>query len=1060
MLGVDGAMDAQTLYRLFEETQSPDRNVQMHAETQLKKFEAAPNFLTVLLTLIGNPQPNSAVPQAAAIYFKNRVVHGWDSPSNPKKIPVSQPDRQFVMQHLLQALARLPHSVRVQLIATLSTILQFEFREGHWPQFLPEVLTMVQSQDQQAVYAGLAAFQELAKLYQYKDNRDQINEIMAQFLPHLHAVAVRLIPSNEVEAGEMVRIVFKTYHKSIQMALSKFQGETANLVPWGTAFVQVVEKPLPMDMPGMPQDAEARELHPWWKAKKWAYACLNTLFSKYADTRSAVVKTTKKDHNNNFAAMFNEHFAPNILQAYLKQVEVCISGVWQSPRVKQKICVFLKDCVNRKSTWRLLKPHLEPLVGQFIFPLMCFSDEDQELWSDDSVEYIRKKLDDVLEEFRSPVAAAEDLLFALAESRKKVTFMPIIGMVNGILDRYNATPEAQRDPRQKDGALKMISILAELVLDDGSPIKDQIEQFLSVHVYPEFKSPHAFLRARACEVALCFDGLVYKNQEFLNHMFQAILQAMQDPELPVAVLAALAIKHFFDVASIFDAMKQHVQQIMQILLNLGNQVDLEALTAVIDDLVEKYATELAPFAVHLATSLRDTFMRLITEVNSAENDLEDGIEEKLGAAEGVLNTMYTLVIAMESSQAILLELEQTIYPVIENVFQNGVIDLYNGVVEIIEASTYCSKTISPTMWQIFELMYAALKNPNSDATDYIKEFSGCFDNFISYGKEVFLQSPAHQQKMFDIIGTVMTGSYERFSDEDRCRGAELVECMLLHLRGGIDAYIPQCLDVAFHYLQDTKKTSPRTFRERCLAIVINALYYNPAATLALLEQRHATTAFFELWFRNIEIFRRVHDKKLCIIALSAILELPMDQLPASLHGAHWVSLLHAALKVFETLPMAIAAREELEKVRDDEDNDVEEDDDEDASGLLNDVDDDDELEEDGDVLDEEDKYMIYLEAMKEAQAAKAGAEDADNEDLEELDEEDLTMETPLDGVDAFGRFEQTLAALNGRPDVAGLVGGALSAEQQMVVQMVVKTAGENRAKALAEAQKKAEGVKA
>ena len=44
----------------------------------------------------------------------------------------------------------------------------------------------------------------------------------------------------------------------------------------------------------------------------------------------------------------------------------------------------------------------------------------------------------------------------------------------------------------------MISILAELVLDDGSPIKDQIEQFLSVHVFPEFKSPHAFLRARVC----------------------------------------------------------------------------------------------------------------------------------------------------------------------------------------------------------------------------------------------------------------------------------------------------------------------------------------------------------------------------------------------------------------------------------------------------------------------------------------------------------------------------------------------------------------------------------
>ncbi|KAJ3040539.1 hypothetical protein HK097_002523, partial [Rhizophlyctis rosea] len=996
-------MDAATLHRLFEEAQSPDRNVQMHAETQLKQLEGAPDFLAGLLTLIGSPQANSAVPQSAAIYFKNRVIHGWDSPENPKKIPISQQDKAFVMQHILQAMCPLPHTVRIQLTASLITILQMEFREGRWPQFLPEVLRMVQSQDHQTVYSGLAAFQEIAKLYQYKDNRDQINEIMAQFLPHLHAVVTKLIPLNDMEAGAMVKIIFKSYHKGIQMSLSKFHSETANLVPWGTAFVQVVEKSLPVDgtVPGMPEDTEGRDNHPWWKAKKWAFACLNTLFGKYADTRSAITKTTKKDNNAAFATIFNEHFAPNILAAYLKQVELSISGVWLSPRVKQKICVFLKDCVNRKSTWRLLKPHLEPLVSSFIFPLMCFSDEDEELWQDDQVEYVRKKLDDVLEEFRSPVAAAEDLLFALAEGRKGQTFLPIIGMVNGILERYNQQSEQERNPRQKDGALKMISILAELVLDDGSPIKDQIEQFLSVHVYPEFKSQHAFLRARACEVTLCFDGLEYKNEEFLKSMFQAVLAAMQDSELAVSVFAALAIKHFFEVPSIFEGMKGHVQNIMQILLNLGNQVDLEALTAVIDDLVEKYASELAPFAVQLGASLRDTFLRIIAEVNAAGDEYEEGVEEKVGAAEGVLNTIYTLVIAMESSQAILAELEQTIFPVIQNVFQNRVFDLYTGIVEIIEASTYCSKTITPTMWQVFELMYTALVDPNSDATDCIKEFSGCFDNFVSYGKDVFMSSPTHQQKMFEIIGMVMTGAYERFSDEDRCRGAELLECLLLHLRGGIDAYIPQCLDVAFHYLQDPKKVAPRTFRERCLAIVINAIYYNPTATLALLEQRGQLQPFFELWFRNLDIFRRVHDKKLCIVTLSAILDMQPEMVPEQMRGVQgWGMCLGAGLKVFEGLPDAVKAREELEKQASEDSPDVEDDDDDDDAAIdpASLVDDDSDLEEDGDVLDEEDKYMMYLEAVKEAQGSRS-AEDEANDELEELDEEDLTMETPLDGVD-------------------------------------------------------------
>ena len=65
-------------------------------------------------------------------------------------------------------------------------------------------------------------------------------------------------------------------------------------------------------------------------------------------------------------------------------------------------------------------------------------------------------------------------------------------------------------------------------------------------------------------------------------------------------------------------------------------------------------------------------MRIIAEVNAAGEEYEEGLEEKIGAAEGVLNTIYTLVIAMESSQAILAELEQTVFPVIQSVFQHRV----------------------------------------------------------------------------------------------------------------------------------------------------------------------------------------------------------------------------------------------------------------------------------------------------------------------------------------------------------------------------------------------------
>ncbi|KAJ3293242.1 hypothetical protein HK104_004639 [Borealophlyctis nickersoniae] len=913
---------------------------------------------------------------------------------------------------------------RNQLVATLSTLLSSEFRNGRWPQFLPEVLSLVQSEDHRTVYAGLLALQELMKIYQYKDKREEPDEIMAKFLPSLHAVVVKVAPMNDYEAGEMVKTAFKIYYKS----------------------VQVVEKPLPADMPGMPQDPSEREFHPWWKAKKWAYACLNILFYKWADKRSLKARGPA---NPAFADMFMEHFAPGILTAYLKQVEQCIAGVWMSPRVKQKLCVFLKDSVNRKITWKLMKPHLEPIVAQFIFPLMCFSDEDEELWQEDSVEFIRKKLDDVMEEFRSPVAAAEDLLFTIVESRTQQTFLPIVTLIQNILATYEKTPLEQRNPRHKDGALKMMSSLSPLMLEDDSPVKDQMEQFIVVHILPELKSPHGFLRARACETILCFDDLQYKNEAVQNEAFQAVLQCMQDPELPVAVFAALALKHFFRVPSIFDAMKQHVQSIMQVLLNLSNQVDLEALANVMDDLVERYAAELTPFATQLGGTLREQFLRIMGEVHNADAD-EDGMEDKIQAAESLLNTIYTLIVSMDSSPHILAELEAIVAPAIKVVFENNDIDLYPSVVELIEALTYCSKVISPVMWEVFDLLYAALKSTEVDATDYINEFTGCLDNFVSYGKDVFARSSVHQEKLFDVIRTVLGGPYDRFSDEDRCRSAELVECVLMHLKGAVDTYVPPFLEFAFMFLQDPTKSKNRTFRQRMIAIVVNALYYNPIATLTLLEQRGATTAFFQLWFQNLDNFKRVHDKKLCVVTLTTILELPLENMPPTLQGPHWTQLLHGVLKVFESLPSAIEARAELERRMDsDEDDDeVEPEDDKDISGA------DDALHQedaDDDVLDEEDKYLVYLDAFKESQASRPpGTEDDD--ELEELEEEDLSMETPLDPIDPYIRMEHTIQTLSTRPDTAPLLAQSLSPDLQAFVQGILKVAGENRAKALKDQQ--------
>lgn len=96
-----------------------------------------------------------------------------------------------------------------------------------------------------------------------------------------------------------------------------------------------------------------------------------------------------------------------------------------------------------------------------------------------------------------------------------------------------------------------------------------------------------------------------------------------------------------------------------------------------------------------------------------------------------------------------------------------------------------------------------------------------------------------------------------------------------------------------------------------LEVLINAILYNPQAALHIMEASRPGRArvFFDMWFAAIQAadkkLPRVHDKRLCIIALSALLELDEGAIPESLK-AGWPELVRGTLTVFKDLPKAIA----------------------------------------------------------------------------------------------------------------------------------------------------------
>jgi importin-7 len=175
-------------------------------------------------------------------------------------------------------------------------------------------------------------------------------------------------------------------------------------------------------------------------------------------------------------------------------------------------------------------------------------------------------------------------------------------------------------------------------------------------------------------------------------------------------------------------------------------------------------------------------MRILSDTNFGSDDCEyDEIEEKTIAAMGILKTLSSLILALESSTAIILELEAIILPAIIFVLSHSILDMYEEIFEMVGTILFCAKQVSPNMWEVFPYIFSTFK---SDAYDYLGEMLPPLDNFIAYGKEYLLQHKDYQMNILEMISILLTDNNS--SESDQIRACQLIESMLLNLRGGID----------------------------------------------------------------------------------------------------------------------------------------------------------------------------------------------------------------------------------------------------------------------------------
>uniref|UniRef100_A0A8C2XPZ7 Importin 7 n=1 Tax=Cyclopterus lumpus TaxID=8103 RepID=A0A8C2XPZ7_CYCLU len=857
----------------------------------------------------------------------NMITQHWsDGDGSGTETPVNNipdEDRLFIRDNIVEAIIHSPERIRVQLTTCIHHMIKHDY-PGKWTTIVDKIGFYLQSDNSAGWLGILLCLYQLVKNYEYKkpEERQPLVAAMHIFMPMLKERFIQLLPDHSSDSVLIQKQIFKILYALFQYNLPLELINRQNLTEWMEILKTVVDRDVPPET--MQIDEDERPELPWWKCKKWALHILARLFERYGSPGN-----TTKEYAE-FAELFLKEYAVPAQQVLLKVLYQYKEKQYVAPRVLQQTLNYINQGIAHALTWRNLKPHIQGIIQDVVFPLMCYTDSDEELWQEDPYEYIRMKFD-VFEDFISPTTAAQTLLFTACNKRK-------------------------------EGAFPHICSFCIYFSAQKKIYKDQMEFMLQNHVFALFRSELGYMRARACWVLHYFCEVKFKSDQNLQTALELTrLCLINDNEMPVKVEAAIALQVLIsNQEKAKEYITPFIRPVMQALLHIVRETENDDLTNVIQKMICEYSEEVTPIAVEMTQHLAMTFNQVIQTGPD-----EEGGDDKAVTAMGILNTIDTLLSVVEDHKEITQQLEGICLQVIGTVLQQHVLEFYEEILSLAHSLT-CQQ-VSAQMWQLLPLVYEVFQQ---DGFDYFTDMMPLLHNYVTVDTDTLLSDTKYLEIIYSMCKKVLTGDP---GEDPECHAAKLLEVIILQCKGrGIDQVVPLFVAAALERLTREVKTSE--LRTMCLQVAIAALYYSPPLLLNTLENLRfpnntepITNHFITQWLKDVDCFLGLHDRKMCILGICALIDLEHRPQAVNLVA---IQLLPAAILLFNGLKRAYACRADITL----------------QGELIA------ELGSDEDDIDEEGQE--YLEML-----AKQAGEDGDDEDWEEDDAEETALEGYTTAVD-------------------------------------------------------------
>jgi exportin-2 (importin alpha re-exporter) len=525
------------LSNLFVQILSPNNIDRKNAETYIKNIQTQQGFLLLLLSLI-NRLVNSSVPQevsvrqSAAVLFKNLVKKHWIPDDDDESvITISESEKDLIKSNLVELMCTALQDVQKQLAEAVSIIAKHDFPHK-WKSLLDQLVQKLSQADLRVTKGVMLTANSIMKRYRYVFKSDELyNEIIVC----LSSFQVPLL---------------QTYQNN-GLLITQFVSSKSELYELFETQRLITRIYFSLNWQDIPEFFEDH-------IREWMVE-----FAKYLDYKNVLLVNDDEnepsaieklqaailENLNLYATKYEDIFEPFIPQ-FTQLAWKLLMEVTNEPRFDILATTAIKFltsiCAKQMNVNLFTEPVLRDIVEQIVVKNLTATENDEELFEDNPIDYIRKDMEggDTDTRRRSAIELVRSLLKFFSPQVSQLCMIYISAM----LEQYQAT----KLWKAKDAALHLVlavSIKSSSAIGGAGELNPNVNilDIFNTHILPEVHDANVnqnpIVKADAIKLICIFR--THLQAPFIVELLPHIIRHLNSKYVVIQTYSAMCIERFF-----------------------------------------------------------------------------------------------------------------------------------------------------------------------------------------------------------------------------------------------------------------------------------------------------------------------------------------------------------------------------------------------------------------------------------------------------------------------------------------------------------------------------------